>query len=704
MSGGGRRIRVAVLGGGLGAMAAAYELTKTAERRALYEVTVYQRGWRLGGKGASGRNAQASQRIEEHGLHAFLGFYDHAFALMRDVYDEWNKDSKYPFQSWTDAFKPQRQVTLEEELPDGRWSAWTIPMPRLPGEPGDGSALPAIAELLAAAIRWIDDRVTEGRSHGMALAPVRKLESAVESLLARVHADTVARGGWAAQLEHAALDAAHRLARWADAGGAGAEADARAMIDHLLGSTRDALRVTLALLRVDDADGVLRRLRTMIELGCAVAIGIVRDVLPSPRGFDAINNRDFRRWLESQGAPPDVAWSAPVRALYDLGFAYDGGVADVGNASAAAGVALRVLLYLAFAYKDAPLWKMQAGMGDAVFTPLYEVLAHQRGVRFEFFRRVQAVEPSANGNLVGRVVLSRQVNVIAPYDPLVEVKGLRCWPGAPRWEFIEGGAEMARHPDRYDFESSLCNVEVGRETLEYGRDFDCVVLGISVGALPEIAPGLAAASARWKRMLETTRTVATQAMQLWLAPDLAGLGWNAGTTIMTGYAEPFDSWGEMSHLLAREDWPATGAPKTIAYFCGALPDGDPATASDRVKQNAIEWLSREVEPLWPRATTPANPAGLDWGLLVDPAGGVGAARFDAQFWRANVDPSERYVLSVPGSIDARLAPDDSDFLNLVVAGDWTRSSLDGGSADAAIESGTIAGAAIVRLTSREPAK
>ena len=48
------KTKVAVLGGGLGAMAAAYELTCTAELRERFEVTVYQQGWRLGGKGASG--------------------------------------------------------------------------------------------------------------------------------------------------------------------------------------------------------------------------------------------------------------------------------------------------------------------------------------------------------------------------------------------------------------------------------------------------------------------------------------------------------------------------------------------------------------------------------------------------------------------------------------------------------------------------
>src|SRR5689334_18908395 len=75
--------KVAILGGGMGSLTAAWHLARAGG----YEITVYQRGWRLGGKGASGRNVDKRNAIEEHGLHILMGFYDHAFALLKDCYD-----------------------------------------------------------------------------------------------------------------------------------------------------------------------------------------------------------------------------------------------------------------------------------------------------------------------------------------------------------------------------------------------------------------------------------------------------------------------------------------------------------------------------------------------------------------------------------------------------------------------------------------
>ena len=59
-----QRTKVAVLGGGVGGMTAAFELTATPELQQQFDVTLYQLGWRNGGKGASGRNGDVAERIE----------------------------------------------------------------------------------------------------------------------------------------------------------------------------------------------------------------------------------------------------------------------------------------------------------------------------------------------------------------------------------------------------------------------------------------------------------------------------------------------------------------------------------------------------------------------------------------------------------------------------------------------------------------
>ncbi|MET0973811.1 MAG: FAD-dependent oxidoreductase, partial [Thermoleophilaceae bacterium] len=88
MNGSGETKEIAVLGGGVGGLTAAYHLTATPQLRERHSVTVYQLGWRLGGKGASGRNRSRNNRIEEHGLHVWGGFYENAFRLIRQCYAE----------------------------------------------------------------------------------------------------------------------------------------------------------------------------------------------------------------------------------------------------------------------------------------------------------------------------------------------------------------------------------------------------------------------------------------------------------------------------------------------------------------------------------------------------------------------------------------------------------------------------------------
>src|SRR5207247_1254477 len=123
----------------------------------------------------------------------------------------------------------------------------------------------------------------------------------------------------------------------------------------------------------------------------------------------------------------------------------------------------------------------------------------------------------------------------------------------------------------------------------------------------------------------------------------------------------------------------------------------------RVRENAIRFLNRDVGHLWPGAMR--TPGEFRWDLLVDPDAttrdptepAVGEERFDSQFWIANVNPSDRYVLSLPGSQRYRISPLDRTYDNLTIAGDWTDCGFNAGCVEAAVMSGRLAASALSGL-------
>ena len=102
----------------------------------------------------------------------------------------------------------------------------------------------------------------------------------------------------------------------------------------------------------------------------------------------------------------------------------------------AAGEALRGAMRMFFTYRGAFFWRMSAGMGDVVFAPFYEVLK-RRGVRFEFFHRLRNVGSRRDARASRRTsqrsssTCRRSVKGGGEYQPLVDVRGLPCWPARP---------------------------------------------------------------------------------------------------------------------------------------------------------------------------------------------------------------------------------------------------------------------------------
>jgi len=707
MSNNARPIKVAIVGGGCAAITTAFELTRP-EHHGRYEVTVYQLGWRLGGKGASGRGP--ADRIEEHGLHLWMGFYENAFRLMRECYAELNRDPAHcPIADWRDAFVPAPLVGVADQLPNGQWSVFKGALPPTEGLPGD----PPTSNQ-----RW---SVTDYVSRSMAL-----LRTLIETIQQRDASSPEAppRQSPDARSTSAVLEGISRLLQYGELATLAGLIQAISLLEVAFGSFSqypENIIVRLLDAVASNARSILesrlehdlglRRVWQIIDVTLATLRGEIRfGVLTDPRGFDVIDEYDGREWLRLNGASETSLNSGWIRALYDFGFSYENG--DTARPRISAAQAVRSVLRAFFTYRGAFFWRMQAGMGDVVFAPLYEVLK-KRGVRFAFFHRLENVKladphllQSGETPYVEALDFDVQADVTGggEYQPLVDIRGLPCWPSRPDYSQLVDGERMARNG--WEFESHWDRHKVRSKTLRVGEDFDFVVLGIGLGAVPYVGKELVARDPRWRAMVDHVRTVATQAFQIWMSADMKDLGWPDQPIAVSGFVEPFDTWADMRHLIRHETWQDT--PRSLAYFCNVLPDLDgtdphrePSYAAkqrESVRQNAIQFLNRDVVQLWPNATH--LPGKFRWDVLVDPNGTTGPgpvaneARFNSQFWTANVNPTDRYALSLPGSGAYRISPLDGTYDNLTICGDWTACGFNAGCVEAAVMSGRLAAHAL----------
>jgi uncharacterized protein with NAD-binding domain and iron-sulfur cluster len=675
------RRRVAILGGGAGSLAAAFELTATPELRERYAVTVHQLGWRLGGKGASGRRAIGAgpaQRIEEHGLHVWFGFYENAFDVMRRVYEELDRPEGVPLRTWREAFHPTNEVVLCDDTDGDRWIPRHFTFPDNDGVPGIATEPPGLHRLMHDAIHTL--RLVEPPEH--ASLALKALDKVVDGFLLALEEFL---GG---DDEHVDLgDVFEGFLRIAEPilHLGGDEDDGREpIVCRLLRLLRDAIW------KVTDGD----RYAMTFDLTSTVFRGILADDLDDldKGGFAQVNDEELTAWLARHGAKPETLAGSPIlRAFYQLCFAYRDG--DREQPCLATGKALQAMLRMCLGYRGAIMWKMQAGMGDAIFAPMYEAL-RARGVRFEFFSEVTDIGVTPDGQLVDRIAVRRQARTYggAEYLPLQpDPGGLPSWPAEPLYEQLVGGRAALGD---VRFEACAAAPDAAEHVLEVGRDFDDVVLGISVASLPPITRKLAAADPRFAAMLEHAATVATQALQVWLAKDPEQLGADNPPGMVSGaYRKPLDTLCDMSHLLAREGWATADGVASIGYFCGTMQEPADDTqhdADERAFAAGVEHLRAKALVLWPGTARDGDPEAFDWDLLFAPAGTDGEDRVRAQYWRANVFGSERYVLTPPGSIEHRLRPSEAVPANLALAGDWTRNGICGGSVEAAVTSGKLA--------------
>ena len=440
------------------------------------------------------------------------------------------------------------------------------------------------------------------------------------------------------------------------------------------------------------AESALRHLEIITDFILTNAAGALRDgLLSNPeQALPSVNELDYRTWLLKHGARPATVGSALVGSIYDMVFAYPQGDATQ-NGKVEAG-SIFISLTRSARYQDFYLWKMMAGTGDVVAAPLYEVL-RRRGVNFKFFHRVTALQPNDTNDQIETVRISKQVNVIGDhYQPLVDVKGLPCWPDQPSYEQIVEGKKL--RDEHIDLESHWTPwTDTGGEVvLAAGRDYDVVILGTSLAPLSDIASECVARNSSWSDMLNHVETVQTQSVQFWFRPDLEEINDNFPTgLVVNAYdndEQPLSTWADISEILPAEQWP-DGAVGNESIICGPMrgptfppPASDakfPQHAAQQLAQNLEDFLQNNGAALWPR-------------LYSD--GKFDQAKLVSEYQRVNIDPSERYVLTLPGTTKYRLRAQDSGYANLFLTGDWTQNGHNLGSFEASFTSGKLTARAI----------
>jgi uncharacterized protein with NAD-binding domain and iron-sulfur cluster len=706
---------LAVLGGGLGSLASVFELTNEPGWQNKYDITVYQLGWRLGGKAASGRNQAIANRVEEGtGLHFFLGFYNNIFRLVQECYAELGRPANAPFATWQDAFY-QRDFIVIEEYIHNRWEHWQLFIPpndKVPGQthtpftPWD-----YVKEILALLVDNFSRAFLPSLEAHLVqdVRLVHKILDVFEQVAGKLGVDFSHSKGLSLldELLKAALiqlgslndDPTNHFRRQ------------HGLLSELLKAFLKALEFMVEVIVAPLTE--LRRLWLLFELGLINLIGIIDDGVLTG-GFSVINDQDYREWLVKHGATKRVACSAPVRAVYSVYGAYPKGDTGPNNPTCsgdiAAGTTLHAALLTVFAYRGSVIWNMKAPVGDVLIAPLYQVL-QQRGVKFKFFHNVKELRPNAAGTAIDEIIVGEQVTLkpgLERYNPLINVKGLPCWPSEPLYAQLEQG--QALKASKANLESYWrawpdVNPEI---SLKQGEDFDLVLLGIAVGALKEICAPLLDPEQNpktwqaWQNMVEKVQTVQTQSLQLWLKPTLQGLGWPLASPALGSYADPFSALLDETPLTPTETWPPNHIPQLASYFAAPLQDADPIPPpSDhtfpekewlRVRQASIDWLNEHIRHLWPTALKNGQ---FNYDLLIDINEAQGEARFEAQYWVANINPSDRYVLAVKNSDQYRLKPDGSGFDNLYLVGDWVDNGhLNLGSTEPTVIAGLEAARAI----------
>ena len=617
--------KVAILGGGPSACTTALALSSQPGWKERYNITIYQLGWRLGGKAASGRNQKIAKRVEEIATHIFPAFYHNFKEVIQSVYAELNRSDSSPMRTYWEAFSlysyfSKQQLNESEVFKDG------------------GHLCFSLEYLLHRLVTKAQEMLKKYRN----IIPVMGDE-----------------------------DPDHLLAN---------PTLLRQKMKTLQGITR--LFFTMTAHKSEKTERM-----SIVDVGAAVVIGILDDKIIE-LGYDVINHLDLRQWLAKHGANSKSLESGFMKFHYDIMHGYLKG--DLNHPDLEAGTALKIYMQGYFCYDNFPILVNQGDVGDVVFAPIYEVLK-DRGVNFRFFHKVKDLTLDKNNpRLVDQIRITKQVNVInSEYDPLIDVKGLPSWPSSPKYEEIVKEQADLMQENNIDLESfwtrwsnvyeERFNEPLPEVTLKIGQDFDIVVYGMPVATLPHLCPELLQMSPALKAAYTFVGRTTSIQLQLWINEDWSKIK-EGPYNMYTALNRQNDEFMFADcNYLKLEDWDSLDVNTSGSQFVTFMTNIEECpprnntqfvfeqqAKADKLVISKIE-NAESFRTFWPGAF---NEGQFDWNILTDPENRVGKGRFDAQYLRVNINPSDRLTQFHSGTSKYRITTDGAGFDNIYFTGDW----------------------------------
>ena len=443
---------------------------------------------------------------------------------------------------------------------------------------------------------------------------------------------------------------------------------------------------------------------SIIDSTATAIIGILDDNLLET-GLGSINHLDLRQWLKKHGASQSTIDSAFIQEQYN-----EAGYRRTDLMEA--GTSLQIILPAYLCYGGPAFLYHQAGMGDAIFAPIYELL-RKRGVHFKFFHKVEELKLSdTNSSFVEQIRMTKQVDLLnEEYNPLINVKGLPSWPNEPKYEEIEQQQAYLLQEYNIDLKSFWSNWSkvyednfghpLSEVVLKRGEDFDIIVYGIPVGSLPFLCEELLEKSPSLRATNEYIERVPSLQIQLWGNFDLDEY---EGSELQYRLMDLLKE--KEVHLiynndavLKTEDW-GNLKPKHLLYTpfrpkIEEIPDRNytsfPKEQMEKAKIFALHGLQNVLKNICPNWFQDGV---FKWTLLTDPMNRTGVERFNSLYLRLNINPSDLYTQIRPNSSKYRITTDGAGFDNIYFTGDWIQNGLNYGQIESAVTAGLLTSKAI----------